>query len=77
MYENWIQDIKDKHEFSRNYSILTGSFSNMDLAQKMIGGDGSQIKSSDKDFESTVEMIEEDIKKEDNKVRKRRRGVIR
>ena len=74
MYESWIEDLNEKNKFARNYSILTGSFSNMDLAQKMMV-EKSGFSSSDDDFERTTQMIESGTfdKKDNNNVKRKRR----
>lgn len=81
MYESWIQDLREKNDFTRNYAILTGSFSNMELAKKMIDSETPTFASSDADFEATTKMIEDDVDREmaqKNKRRRRRRrhGVV-
>lgn len=83
MYESWIQDLREKNEFTRNYAILTGSFSNMELAKKMIAMDKPTFESSDEDFEATTRMIEEDVEREmaerkgmSRRRRRRRYGVV-
>jgi hypothetical protein len=82
MYESWIQDLREKNDFTRNYAILTGSFSNMELAKRMIASENPTFESSDADFEATTKMIEEDVEREaaDKQTRRRRRrrrqGVV-
>lgn len=80
MYESWIQDLKDEHEFSRNYSILTGSFSNPEMAKSMLKKDEATFSSSDEDFEKSIKMIEDDIQQKEGSLRRRRRrrrqGVV-
>jgi len=82
MYESWIQDQKEKNDFTRNYAILTGSFSNMELAKRMIESEKPTFASSDADFEATTRMIEEDVQRElaekqpMRRRRRRRQGVV-
>jgi hypothetical protein len=82
MYESWIQDLREKNEFTRNYAILTGSFSNMELAKKMIESEKPSFSSSDADFEATTRMIEQDVERElaqkqtRRRRRRRRQGVV-
>lgn len=79
MYESWIQDLIEEHKFSKNYAILTGSFSNMELAQKMIDAETPDYESTEVDFEETLKMIEESVQQEQPIYRKRRhrQGVIK
>jgi hypothetical protein len=69
MYESWIQDLREKNEFTRNYAILTGSFSNMELAKKMIESEKPSFSSSDADFEATTKQTR-------RRRRRRRQGVV-
>lgn len=76
MYENWIEDWKEKHKFARDYSILTGSFFNTEMAQKMINLDNPNYKSTESDFEESTRIVEESI--ENNKQKRvHRRSVIK
>lgn len=79
MYESWIEDMVEKHKFSRNYSILTGSFFNMEMAQKMMNDNRPEYQSTDADFEETLKMIEGDVKKTGRNTRRRRQrhGVVK
>lgn len=36
MYLSWIEDQDEKNNFARSYSILQGSFTNPEMARKMI-----------------------------------------
>lgn len=80
MYYSWLKDEEEKHEFARAYAILTGSFSDLEMAQKMT--DDSRVRrSSDEDFERSVEMLEEASKaldkEEQRSKRKRNRKKIK
>lgn len=73
MYTNWIQDQDEKQEFAKNYSILTGSFSNPQMAQRMMKAE--TVVSSEEDFDK----ISKEIRKEAEqtvKIKKRRRKIL-
>lgn len=73
MYTNWIQDQDEKQEFAKNYSILTGSFSNPQMAQRMMKAE--TVVSSEEDFDK----ISKEIRKEAEqtvKTKKRRRKIL-
>lgn len=57
MYEHYIQDLQEKNEHAKHYSILIGSFANPEMAQKMLGTQGTQFKTSDAEFEKLSEQI--------------------
>lgn len=76
MYESWRADLADQHEFARSYSIFTGSFYNMELAQRLISAENPDYKSTEEDFEQTVRMVEESFKKPKQVKRRRRRRVV-
>lgn len=63
MYESWCQDLYEKNEFSRNYSILVGSFSNLEMAQKMLKVGQQTFTSSDEDFEESTRWMINDREK--------------
>jgi hypothetical protein len=83
MYEHWIEDLTERHKFARNYSILTGSFTNMELAQKMLDSDSGHSTYQTTDFDESIRIIEEDINREkvlkDQQIlhRRRRKNIIR
>ena len=70
-YESFRQDLEDQHEFARNYAILTGSFTNMELAQKMISE--PTYESSEEDLDESTRMVLEGRKKAAEKKGRRRR----
>lgn len=79
---NWIQDLEDKHEFATDYSIFTGSFSNPEMARKMINSRNPTHELSDEEFEeSTRKMLEQgkmlDLQEKLNKpLHRRKRKII-
>lgn len=81
MYRSWLEDIAEKHKFAKDYSILTGSFSNLDMAQNMISAENPDHSSSDQDFDKSTQMVldarEPEIKEDQPLHRRhRRRGVV-
>ncbi len=76
LYESWVQDLEDKHEFAKGYSILQGSFTNPQMARDMVRKQNPEHMSSDKDFEESMRMVLEDREKSksiNGKKRRRRR----
>jgi hypothetical protein len=83
LYESWRQDIEDKNEFARSFSIFLGSFSNPEAAQQMLKQDSPDYGSTDEDFEESTRIMladrereQEETKPKRNKRRRRRRQVI-
>jgi len=76
-YESFIQDLEEKHSFARNYAIFNGSFTNMEMAQRIISEDNPDYESTEEDFDESTKMVlegrERALKK---KKRRRRRRVI-
>ena len=73
LYESWVQDLEDKHEFAKGYSIFQGSFTNPSMARDMIKKDNPEHMSTDEDFEESMRMVLEDRNKTKPKETKRRR----
>lgn len=75
MYEHWIEDENQKYEQRRTQAILTGSFSNPEMARKMIKDQNPDFASNEKDFEKSLEMVKNQKTEEENKPRRRRRKL--
>ncbi len=82
MYLNWLRDAEEKHEFATDYSIFTGSFSNAEMAKKMINSRNPTHETSDEEFEeSTRKLLEQrkvldQIKEVNKPLHRRKRKVI-
>lgn len=84
MYESWCQDLIDKNEFAKSFSIFLGSFSNPEAAQQMLKQENPDYGSTDEDFEESTRMVlearekhnQEEVSKNKPKRRRRRRKVI-
>lgn len=84
MYESWCQDLEDKNEFAKSFSIFLGSFSNPEAAQQMLKQENPDHGSTDADFEESTRMVlearekhnQEEAQKTKPKRRRRRRKVI-
>ncbi len=72
LYYSWMQDLEDKHEFEHNYAVLTGSFSNPQMAKKMMNSKTQTIETSDEDFDKLSQQILEEGKKTSKKRKPRR-----
>lgn len=57
MYYSWIQDQEDEHKKLKDYAVFLGAFSNYDMAKNIKDSETSTIKSSDEDFEKSVDII--------------------
>ena len=77
-YESFRQDLEEAHDFARSYAIFTGSFANMEMAQRIISEDNPDYQSTEEDFDASTKMVlegrEQALKKK--KKRRRRRRVI-
>ena len=74
-YESFIADLEEKHEFARSYAIFNGSFTNMEMAQRMISDDQSKkshYQSTDTDFDQSTNIVFDERKKTLKRKRKRR-----
>lgn len=72
MYESWIQDLEDKNEFMRSYTILGGSFANPEMAKKMLEQTSFESTAPEDDFDKWSEELLND----NNKPKKKRRKII-
>ena len=82
LYESWIEDLEEKNEFAKNYTILQGSFTNPEMAREMIKKENPEHVSSDEDFSESIRWMEESQKKSEeedskNKGKRRRRRILR
>lgn len=75
MYESWIQDQEQAHEFAESYAVLTGSAANQDWARRMMKAKNPDYESSDEDFD----RVSNEILKQDQivKPKKHRRHIIK
>jgi hypothetical protein len=73
LYESWLHDQELEAQKLRNQAILIGSFSNLEMAQKMVQADNPNAVSSDLD--DTSKKIHENIIEANKKKRKKRKVV--
>jgi len=73
MYENWLEDYKDKSELAKNHAYLLGSFWDPKAVQDMMGTSGNVVVSSDKEFEASTELVLKDRERAPVVVKKARR----
>ena len=59
MFYNWAEDQKEKIEITKNQAYLIGSFINPEAVKKLMGEDNT-IKSSDEEFEQSIQMVKND-----------------
>lgn len=76
LYESWLHDLEMEAQIRKNQAILIGSFSNLEMAQKMVMADNPKAQATDLD--ATTKKVRENIleatKSPKNK-RKRRKVV--
>lgn len=81
MYESWCEDLYEKNEFAKNYSLFIGSFSNAKMAQDIMQREKPTHASSDEDFEESTRMVLEDreryLNNKNNNVRASKKRKIR
>ena len=70
LYESWLYDLELEAQKERNQAILIGSFSNLEMAQKMIQGEHPNAQTTD--FDETSKKIRKKIL-EDNKAKSGKR----
>lgn len=63
MFLAWQEDIKEKNDFAKAYSILVGSFSNPQMANKYIKRENPDFVSDEELMNKTLEEIAKPIKK--------------
>lgn len=92
MYCNWLEDIKEKIELTKNHAYLIGSFTNPEAVSKLLEDNDNAVSISDTEFEESSQMVLDDsikfnvssnnaevIKTDNinNKVRKRKRKILK
>lgn len=79
MYENWLEDYKDKSELAKNHAYLLGSFWDPKAVQDMMGTSGNVVVSDDKEFEASSALVLKDREKKPITVtvRKRRQRRVK
>ena len=79
MYENWLEDYKDKSELAKNHAYLLGSFWDPKAVQDMMGTSGNVVVSSEKEFEESTALVLKDREKQpvNVTVRKRRQRRVK
>lgn len=74
LYESWLHDQELEAQKLRNQAILIGSFSNLEMAQKMIQAENPNAVASDLD--DTSNKIHEDIIKTNKVASKRKKRKV-
>lgn len=76
MYQSWLQDQEDRQEFAENQAIFTGSFSNPDMAKRIIKSKNPDYQMDDKEFDRISKQIAKNNRKDLEKKQRRRRRVL-
>lgn len=76
LYNSWQQDLIDKNDFAKNYSILIGSFTNYKMAQKMLDGNNTVVSNEEEYEKSTQIMLEDREKKTPKRMSRRKRRQL-
>ncbi len=72
LYENWVYGIENRLEEARAHAILTGSFTNPQMAQKMAKRDKTgEFEMSDEQFEK---VFKEEVKQQPQPSKKKRKN---
>lgn len=91
MYCNWLEDIKEKIELTKDHAYLIGSFTNPEAVKKLLDDSNNTITSSDEDLEESSNMVLDNtikfnVSKDNaeiiqennpNTIRKRKRKIIK
>lgn len=64
MYYQWLQDLEEKHDFAKSYTILGGAFHNPEAAKKMIEQDSPGISISEEELEESSQKLLDEISAE-------------
>ena len=77
MFQNWIEDQKEKSELTKNHAYLVGSFWNPEAVKELMGQ--NSIQSTESEFDESTELVRnnftinlDDTKSDQSKKRKRR-----
>lgn len=82
MFQNWLEDQKDKSELTKNHAYLIGSFWNPEAVKELMG-QGNVIESTSEEFEESSELVRSNFKlniggpKNSEQVKKRRRRTLK
>lgn len=71
LYESWVYELEQKAEMQKNIAVLTGSFSNYEMAQQIIKQEDPDYQ--DPNAEETAQNIHKIIVEEENKQPKKKR----
>jgi hypothetical protein len=78
LYAGWLHDLEMKAESERNQAILIGSFSNLEMAQRMIKAENPDFETTD--FDATSKMVRDKILEQEEvkaKGKRKKRKVVR
>lgn len=79
-FESWVNKVNTELENYKAASILVGSFSNPEMAQKMAKRDRPDVEISDKEFDESFEIVKKSIDEENaskNIKHRRKRKLIK
>ena len=65
-YASWMHKVETELEVNKATAILTGSFSNPEMAQKMAKRDKPDIEVSDEEFDKATDVVRQSILEEEN-----------
>jgi hypothetical protein len=76
LYESWLYDLELEAQREKNQAILIGSFSNLEMAQKMIQSENPTYQATD--LEKTSKKVRESILEanKDKKGKRKKRKVV-
>lgn len=59
LYYVWLDKEEELHKMAKNYSVLIGSFSNPEMAKKIVEKDNPYAEMADEDFDKISKEIDE------------------
>lgn len=74
LYESWLHDQELEAQKLKNQAILIGSFSNLEMAQKMVQAENP--KAVDANWEETSQKLHENIIKTNKTAKKRKKRKV-
>ena len=72
MFCSWLEDIAEKHNFEKDYTILGGSFVNPKAAQDMLDVNKNKIQMTEENQEAFLKYLDNlpSITKKKRKIKK-------
>ena len=57
MYESWLKDYEEKHQFARDYTIFSGSFHNPEAAKQLMQEEDPDVALTDEEELASMKRV--------------------